>query len=196
MCGGPGRFAGPLLRCVWSLAGAAGGVLVRFRSPDYGGSGGGGRGMVGGVAGGGGSGGGGGRGDVTTPWQCEFCHKYYGSNNSLRNHRSVYHRRQVPPSPEGSAKLSVSGGVSRNLVPPHTSQGRPPLLPPAQQHLVLPLPQVLPPPQATTGGSSVQQQQQQQERSTASGSSVTVMGLVKSCQYQFQYQQASPSPPT
>ena len=28
-----------------------------------------------------------------TPWQCEYCFKYYGSSNSLRNHRSVYHRR-------------------------------------------------------------------------------------------------------
>ena len=27
-----------------------------------------------------------------TPWQCEYCFKYYGSSNSLRNHRSVYHR--------------------------------------------------------------------------------------------------------
>lgn len=122
--GGGGSCCAGVLRCVWSLAGA--GVVVRYMGPDYGGGGGGVRGEYGRAGGGGGTGGG--RAEVT-PWQCEFCHKYYGSNNSLRNHRSVYHRGQVP---DGSAKVSqavaVAGGVgasmSRGVVSSHV-QGRP-----------------------------------------------------------------------
>nr|XP_045585925.1 uncharacterized protein LOC123747756 isoform X1 [Procambarus clarkii] len=110
----------------------AGGVVVRYMGGDYGG----GRGEYG-RAGGGGSGGG--RAEVT-PWQCEFCHKYYGSNNSLRNHRSVYHRRQAP---EGSLKVTavVPRGGSSSL---HSAR---PLLPPVQHSLSLPqrTPPSLPP---------------------------------------------------
>ncbi|XP_071513180.1 uncharacterized protein [Panulirus ornatus] len=117
----------------------AGGVVVRYRGGDYGGGGGGGggRGEYG-RAGGGGSVAG--RAEVT-PWQCEFCHKYYGSNNSLRNHRSVYHRRQVP---DGSVKVSPSG-ASRGG--PTLALGRP-AMPPAQHSLSLTpqrTPQSLPP---------------------------------------------------
>ncbi|XP_066980752.1 protein bric-a-brac 1-like isoform X9 [Macrobrachium rosenbergii] len=80
---------------------------------DYGRAGGGG--VVGGggvgVGGGGGSVVGGGRAEVTTPWQCEFCHKYYGSNNSLRNHRSVYHRGQAASSSSSSSTSDCSPKV-------------------------------------------------------------------------------------
>ncbi|MPC30974.1 hypothetical protein E2C01_024246 [Portunus trituberculatus] len=71
--------------------------------------------MYGAGAGRGGAGGGGGGGSSSSssgggPWQCEFCLKYYGSNNSLRNHRSVYHRRH---SAEGGAGGRPARGSPR-----------------------------------------------------------------------------------
>ncbi|XP_064095327.1 broad-complex core protein-like isoform X12 [Macrobrachium nipponense] len=94
------------------------GVVARYRGGDYGAGhrdyGRAGGGVVVGGGGGVGVGGGGGasivggRAEVTTPWQCEFCHKYYGSNNSLRNHRSVYHRGQAASSSSNSSSSCSS----------------------------------------------------------------------------------------
>ncbi|XP_069939724.1 protein bric-a-brac 2 isoform X11 [Cherax quadricarinatus] len=103
----------------------AGGVALRYMGADYGGRGEDGREVGEGKLGG--------RPEVMT-WQCEFCHKYYGSNNSLRNHRSVYHRRQVS---SGSAKGSTAGvgGVSKSSFSLASTR---PLLPPAQYSLSQP----------------------------------------------------------
>lgn len=73
-----------------------------------------GRGGAGG--GGGGSGGGGG------PWQCEFCLKYYGSNNSLRNHRSVYHRRHGAEGAAGGRHARGSPRARPLMLPPLTAR--------------------------------------------------------------------------
>lgn len=38
---------------------------------------------------------GGGGGEAGNRFECEFCHRHYSTKNSLRNHRSIYHREKL-----------------------------------------------------------------------------------------------------
>lgn len=52
------------------------------------------------------------RHEQSTPWKCEFCSRYYSTNNSLRNHRSIYHRDKTRNHVKQAALASSSSSAA------------------------------------------------------------------------------------